>query len=592
MPGPVQPWDQPEDPRDQTVDLPRIDLAGFGNGRAASDSGSSGITRPSFYPPDPPRPAAAPRPEPPPEPVPAEPPLAPLPPARREPPEPLPRRLPDTSRDPYARLGQPTQPGALFRPAEPDAGRRPDREPFRSAEPPAGREPDTAQYRTAVPAAGREPDSALFRPAPESGDPGRPAAPPPAGPVVDTEPPDEHSGAPSAGERFTEPPVTSAPDPLGPDAALGATPRDPAQAPAAAVRRRTAPAPAAGRPAPGSIRDLLGRLDRLPDGHPSSPYEDGGLARPLPHRLRQLELGLPAPEREPADLGSPPTGAAPPRAGTPPAARASGGSAGQDPYAAPATVTNGHGDPGHRPPTDRELALGPWPGTGAEPGGRNGLDRAAAAQGRTDQEQLVAGLLAAYRVAEGRNAHGEYGESGLTPAMRRIAHQLPRGGLARGSEDDTLKPAERLAAKLARLIARHPGRSPEELAAGIGDGVRYAFTFDPDYYTEGTWLVHRKLKAYGFELEARRNRWDSPEYKGVWTRWRDPAHGLVFEVQFHTGHSWDLLKRTHAAYVQITDPATPAAERARLRARQVAAITSAKAPPNCTEIADFGREAR
>jgi hypothetical protein len=363
------------------------------------------------------------------------------------------------------------------------------------------------------------------------------------------------------------------------------------------VRRRTAPARPVGRPAPGSIRDLLDRLDRLPDGHPSSPYEDGGLARPLPHRLRQLELGLPAPEREPADLGSltafgaPPGTSAGPAAerGPAPASDRNGqlvrADAGADPYAAPAA--NGHADSGRRPHADHELALGPWQTARAEPNGSNGH-----AHADEDQEQLVAGMVAACRAAEGKNVFGEYGASGLTPAIRRIAHQLPRGGLAPDSEADTLKPPDRLAAKLARLIARHPGRSPEELAAGIGDGVRYAFTFDPDYYTEGTWLVHRKLKAYGFELEARRNRWDSPEYKGVWTRWRDPAHDLAFEVQFHTGHSWAVLKRTHASYVQITDPATSAAERARLRARQVAAAASAKAPPNCSEIADFGREAR
>ena len=667
MPGSAHPWDQPEDPRDQTVDLPRIDLASFGNGHAA-DPGSGGITRPSSYPPDPPRPGGAPPRS---GAVPAEPPLAPLPPLpppRREPPDPLPRRLPDSSRDPYARLGQPTQPGALFRPAEPegtrgrDAGRRHDgrRESggglFRPAEPNGGRGPDSELFRPAEPDGIREPDTALFRTATESDGPGRPFKPdavlpgasaldpasaasaasplsaalsptaqPSATPAAETEPaPDERSAdeypaAPSSAQRFTVPPLTSAPNPSAPDGGPGTSTPDAAQA--AAVRRRTAAARPPGRPAPGSIRDLLGRLDRLPDGHPSSPYEDGGLARPLPHRLRQLELGLPAPEREPADLGSLPDFSAAPARGSdvpaPQAATAAGprpaaeagpprastaarqappvseGTAAQDPYAAPATVANGRGDSGQRPQTDRELALGPWQGSGAEPNGRNGHDQAPAADARADdQEQLVAGLLAACRAAEGRNMPGEYGERGLTPALRRIAHQLPRGGLARGSEADTLKPAGRLAAKLARLIVRHPGRSPEELAAGIGDGVRYAFTFDPDYYTEGTWLVHRKLKAYGFELEARRNRWDSPEYKGVWTRWRDPAHGLAFEVQFHTGQSWEVLQRTHAAYVQITDPVTPAAERARLRARQVAAATSAKAPPDCSEIADFGREAR
>jgi hypothetical protein len=176
--------------------------------------------------------------------------------------------------------------------------------------------------------------------------------------------------------------------------------------------------------------------------------------------------------------------------------------------------------------------------------------------------------------------------------MQRIADQLEHGELAPGSEANTLKAADRMAAKLARVIARHPDRTPEELAAGIGDGVRYAFAFAPDAYTDGTWLVHRKLKAQGFELEARRNRWESPEFKGVWTRWRDPAHQLAFEVQFHTHASWDVAQQTHQAYVRITDPRTPAGERARLRARQVAAAAAAKAPPRNAEISDFGRDPR
>jgi hypothetical protein len=716
MPGPAQPWDQPEDPRDQTVDLPRIDLASFGNGHTAPEPGSGAITRP-FYPAEPPRSGAGPR-------LPAEPPLAPLPPPRREPPgrpdpglsdrglppEHLPRRLPDSSRDPYARPGESAQPGALFRPAgEPDGGREPDSGIFRTArEPDATHSADSGSFRTArEPNGKREPDSGLFRttrepdgtrgadsgsfhttrepnathsadsgpfhttPEPnathsadsgpfhttpesdrrrsadsrpslrvaESASGARPsdaglpdtvtAASTPTAPPLLPDPPrlpdadpvpaavtevadaGVRPATPASAPRFTTPPATFGPDTRAPASDPDAEPRD--RNPAPAARRRTAPARPLGRPAPGSMHDLIGRLDRLPDGHPSSPYEDGGLARPLPHRLRQLELGLPAPEREPADAGQVPDAgptpardvpAAQPRppaetglaraepspAAPPPVqAGAEYASAGRDPYAAPAA--NGHGDSGHRPAPDRDLALRPWRASPPESNGRNGpaADHPARPD---DQEQLVTGLLAACRAAEGRNARGEYGESGLTPALRRIAHQLPRGGLAPDSEADTLKPAARLAAKLERLIARHPGRSPEELAAGIGDGVRYAFTFDPDYYTEGTWLVHRKLKAYGFELEARRNRWDSPEYKGVWTRWRDPAHGLVFEVQFHTGQSWDVLQRTHAAYVQITDPATPAADRARLRARQVSAATSAKAPPNCTEISDFGREAR
>jgi hypothetical protein len=201
-------------------------------------------------------------------------------------------------------------------------------------------------------------------------------------------------------------------------------------------------------------------------------------------------------------------------------------------------------------------------------------------------------MLADALAAEGQTPFGSYGASGLTPLIRRIADQLSRGGLAPGSEATTLKSGERLSAKMARLIARHPDRTAGELAASICDVVRYAFAFEPESFTEGTWLVHRKLKAQGFELEARRNRWESPEYKGIWTRWHDPASDVSFEIQFHTLASWDVLVGTHGAYRSITDPATTPTERARLRARQVAAAARAKAPPGCAQIADFGQGAR
>jgi hypothetical protein len=207
------------------------------------------------------------------------------------------------------------------------------------------------------------------------------------------------------------------------------------------------------------------------------------------------------------------------------------------------------------------------------------------------QRELVDRVLLACRAAEGRNAVGGYGSSGLTPALLRIAAQLPVGGLAPGSEADTLKPADRFAAKLARLLARQPGRPAEQLAACISDGIRYAFVFDAAAYTEGTMLVHRKLKAQGFDLEARRNQWNSPEYKGVFTRWHDPAHGLPFEVQFHTDESWTVVKRMHAAYVQITEPATPPAERARLRAEQARAEEAVPQPSGWTNIGDLRADA-
>ena len=468
---------------------------------------------------------------------------------------------------------------------------------------------------------------------------------------------------------------------------------------------RRLPADTGRRRSAGSLADLRSRLDRLPDGHPSSPYEDGGVAKPLPHRLKQLELGLPAPEREatdapakiepsshlpldhraassadlptagpaadsePGQQGGAPSvddqgprsvrlnAAGPPALDPPPAETAAappqvamhdGNGQASDPAVswqaphAPTIAGNARSRPDQSARRDHGLAPDPeradldrrvtrdprtqpyrigqpqhlsgQPGRNAsgaseaELGDRRsrgldylgGGDPREAGGGKSvphgqlsiDHRELVARVLADRRLAEGQNVFGSYGASGLTPAIRRLADQLSHGGLAPGSEAESLKSPERLAAKLAKLADRHPDRTAEELAAGICDVVRYAFAFDADYYTDGTWLVHRKFKAHGFELEARRNRWESPEYKGIWTRWHDPAHDLSFEVQFHTYASWDVVVNTHQAYLAITDPLTPAPERARLRARQVAAATAAKAPPHCAEIADFVRDAR
>ena len=81
------------------------------------------------------------------------------------------------------------------------------------------------------------------------------------------------------------------------------------------ARRASAPAEStglarAGSTPRGSLAELRSRLARLPDGHPSSPYDDAGQVRPLPIRLKLLELGLPAPEREPASNVLPSTATA------------------------------------------------------------------------------------------------------------------------------------------------------------------------------------------------------------------------------------------------------------------------------------------
>ncbi len=209
-----------------------------------------------------------------------------------------------------------------------------------------------------------------------------------------------------------------------------------------------------------------------------------------------------------------------------------------------------------------------------------------------EQEKIAGEALEKYRAADGRNMFGGYGESGLTPAMRRVEAYLPHGRLAPDSEENSLKSPERYQEKLARMIERNPGIAARELADEIYDAARYTFLFEPQDYTDGTWLVHRRLKAQGFELEARRNLWENHEVKGIKTRWRDPAHDLAFEVQFHTPSSWEVLQRTHEAYLRITDPRTPPAERVQLRARQAAEAAASRAPVRCAEIGDFRADTR
>ncbi len=782
MAGPAQPWDQPEDPRDQTVDLPRIDPASNGNGRSSANGDHAAFSgEPDGQPPS--RNGHSPATNGTPQwPVLPEPPLRPL---------------PEVNGDPYAQPDRQPRPSSLFEPLPRAASGRPmPPAPARPAQRPPPGPPVPAQ--PSPPVAPPEPGTTRSSPptpaaAPESADHSEP--PEPA-----RSPPPEHA-APDAGDMPADPAgdarsgaaavasvgpvrraysdgqqaVTDSDDeravgePRG-QRAVADPPRQATPVPNTAQAdpaRRPEPDQGRGRPAPGSLADLRSRLDRLPDGHPSSPYEDGGAAKPLPHRLKQLELGLPAPERDdvdgtprlsrPADAGpaeqasrprepapgpaadlqpGQPNAAAVPAhedtgerarsgdrvtdfAAVPDGDTATNGNKGRDdpadawrdPYALARPSGNGvpgsgspavderhleahrdkpnddrpgRDDPDHsrsdhsrsdhsrsdrdrsdrdrsdrdrrddrhriadagtqpyrelraaagppeappRPseptgPGDRRARTRPDEHAGTDPNRRGGSDPnshggsgpnqrrrdpgqnprrgdrgqagdrlAGSRQLSAEAGELVGRLLADGRAAEGQTAFGSYGASGLTPVIRRIADQLSAGGLAPGSEATSLKSAERLSAKLARLVARHPDRTPSQLAASICDVIRYAFAFEPDSFTEGTWHVHRRLKAQGFELEARRNRWESPVHKGIWTRWRDPASDLSFEIQFHTFASWDVLVGTHEDYRVITDPATPPRERARIRARQVAASAGAKAPPHCEEIADFGIGAR
>jgi hypothetical protein len=194
------------------------------------------------------------------------------------------------------------------------------------------------------------------------------------------------------------------------------------------------------------------------------------------------------------------------------------------------------------------------------------------------------------REAEGRDADGNYGEQGLTPAMRRIEAQAEHGKLVPETEKYALKGHDRFKAKLEEMVDSESDKPPEELAREIHDGIRYTFLFELEDYVVGVRELTRRLEEIDCELGVVKNMWDNDEYKGTNTRWLDHESGVRFEVQFHTEESWTVKQRTHDTYKKIHNVDTPAEERERLRNYQREISAQVLRPPGWEEILDFRRE--
>jgi hypothetical protein len=214
-------------------------------------------------------------------------------------------------------------------------------------------------------------------------------------------------------------------------------------------------------------------------------------------------------------------------------------------------------------------------------------------KGRTltpDQSKAGDQALERCRTAEGRDADGNYGDHGLTPAMRRIEAQLDHGHLVEGTEQFALKSPARFKEKLADSIKAEPDKSPEELANEIHDGIRYTFIIESEKYVAGVQAVQDSIEEQGFELGVVKNTWSHPEYKGINTRWHDHEAAVKFEIQFHTRESWEAKQETHKAYEKINNPGTQPGEREKLRAYQREISSRVSVPPDVDMIVDYRRE--
>jgi len=185
---------------------------------------------------------------------------------------------------------------------------------------------------------------------------------------------------------------------------------------------------------------------------------------------------------------------------------------------------------------------------------------------------------------------GNYGDEGLTPAMRRIEAQLDHGHLIEDTEKFALKDPDRFKEKFARLIERYPGADHRDLAASISDGIRYTLICDFDYYTAEVDAGHERLADAGYERIETKPSWDSDQYKGVNSQWREPSDGVMFEVQFHTEESWDAKQKTHDAYERIQEPGTSVEEIERLRDYQRWVSAQVQIPAGALDIEPYRKE--
>jgi hypothetical protein len=322
--------------------------------------------------------------------------------------------------------------------------------------------------------------------------------------------------------------------------------------------------------------ELQERMERLPPGHPSSPYNDDGTRKPPPLDLSDYELPIPGdPDYRPA---------------TP---AASEGDRPTD------DLSEGVDDPGHEVDEVPEGEL--TADSGADSSlpeedtpheGPDGSWEWKSCRLTPEQRQAADEALDGWTAAEGRDLDGNYGEYGLTPTMRRIESELDQGHLVDKTEEFALKNPDRFKEKLSRAIERNPDKTSGELCREIHDAVRYTFIFGVEEYVQAYWSAQEKLEEKGYELEVRRNMWTNLEYKGINSRWRDPASKLPFEIQFHTQASWEAKQETHLAYEKIADPRTPADERELLRTYQKEVSAGIQLPELVAEISDYRKRGR
>lgn len=188
----------------------------------------------------------------------------------------------------------------------------------------------------------------------------------------------------------------------------------------------------------------------------------------------------------------------------------------------------------------------------------------------------------------------EVAERVIIPGLRAVEAEDQARNLV--GFEHRFKGADRLKEKIADQIRSTPGTTPAQALSAVPDTVRFTYKYDEMAYSAGVRNDVHRLEARGFTQVERRNTWTSDQYKGINSRWRDPASGVVFEVQFHTRASLEAKELTHKAYERIRSITrqTPEADRetAELRDFQRQVNAEIPIPPGATEYEDYRPERR
>lgn len=211
-------------------------------------------------------------------------------------------------------------------------------------------------------------------------------------------------------------------------------------------------------------------------------------------------------------------------------------------------------------------------------------DHAAEVSGSDGDYSLSADASADRVIEQGCERIREIEERILSPRMRRTEASDSERDLA--GFEHRLKGAARLEEKVARDIL-DKGSTAQRALAAIPDAVRYTFRYGDDQYAAGVRADIRRLQGCGFELVKLRNTWGSDQYRGINSQWREPQTGQRFEVQFHTGASYDTKQLTHRTYEQLRSPDTTDEQARELRHAQRRICRQLPVPPGAKDIPDF-----